>query len=70
MSRRVILALASVIVFSSNAPALAQLLPGGPSLPALPSVGGLPLPEVSRPLDTVEGVAGRLTPELLAAARL
>jgi hypothetical protein len=71
MSRRVILALASVIVFSSNVPALAQLLPGGPSLPAMPSVGGgLPLPDVSRSLDAVEGAASRLTPELLAAARL
>ena len=70
MSRRAILALASVIVLSSNAPALAQLLPGAPSLPALPSVGDLPLPDVRDSLDRVEGAAGRLTPTLLAAARL
>jgi hypothetical protein len=70
MSRRAILALASVIVLSTNAPTSAQLLPDGPSLPSLPSVGGLPLPDVPRALDRVEGVAGRLTPELLAAARL
>lgn len=70
MSRQALLALTGVIVLSLNASATAQLLPGGGSLPSLPSVGLPQLPDATRSLDRVEGAARRLTPELLAAARL
>ncbi|WP_425998485.1 S8 family serine peptidase [Caulobacter sp. DWR1-3-2b1] len=70
MPRRTLLALASVIVLSTNVPAVAQLLPGGPGLPTLPSAGLPALPDATGRLDRIEGAARRLTPELLAAARL
>ena len=70
MPRRTLLALASVIVLSINVPAVAQLLPGAPGLPSAPSVGLPDLPDRTRVLGRVEGAARRLTPELLAAARL
>lgn len=70
MPRAALLALTSIIVLSINVPAVAQLLPGAPGLPALPSVGLPDLPDATGRLDRVEGAAKRLTPELLAAARL
>lgn len=70
MSRQALLALTGVFVLSLNVPATAQLLPGGGSLPALPPVGLPDLPDRTRVLGRVEDTARRLTPELLAAARL
>lgn len=70
MARKALLALTGVIVLSLNAPATAQLLPGGGGLPSLPAVGLPERPDATRSLDGVERAARRLTPELLAAARL
>ena len=70
MSRQTLLALTGVFVLSLNVPATAQLLPGSGSLPSLPPVGLPDLPDRTRVLGRVEGAARRLTPELLAAARL
>jgi hypothetical protein len=70
MHRRAIPILASMIVVSVAGPALAQLLPGAPSLPALPSASDLPVRDVTGALDAARTTAGQLTPQLLAAARL